>query len=123
MLAVRSLPLTLLLINVVAAQQTISFPTQDGGRICADLYGKSDRAVMLAHGGRFSKESWKDQARTLVSAGFGVLAIDFRGFGCSTGPGQADFDNAPFENDVLAQFATYAWRQNGVGGRNQICAR
>jgi alpha/beta superfamily hydrolase len=31
-----------------------------------------------------------------------VLAIDFRGFGCSSGPGQADFDNAPFENDVLA---------------------
>ncbi len=33
---------------------------------------------------------------------FAFLAIDFRGFGCSTGPGQADFDNAPFENDVLA---------------------
>ena len=31
-----------------------------------------------------------------------VLAIDFRGFGCSSGPGHADFDNAPFENDVLA---------------------
>jgi pimeloyl-ACP methyl ester carboxylesterase len=30
------------------------------------------------------------------------LAIDFRGFGCSTGPGQSDFDNAPFGNDVLA---------------------
>jgi pimeloyl-ACP methyl ester carboxylesterase len=38
----------------------------------------------------------------LVSAGFRVLAIDFRGFGCSSGPGQADLDNAPFENDVLA---------------------
>jgi pimeloyl-ACP methyl ester carboxylesterase len=31
-----------------------------------------------------------------------VLAIDFRGFGCSKGPGQQDFDNAPFEKDVLA---------------------
>jgi pimeloyl-ACP methyl ester carboxylesterase len=38
----------------------------------------------------------------LASEGFRVLAIDFRGFGCSTGPGQADFDGAPFENDVLA---------------------
>jgi pimeloyl-ACP methyl ester carboxylesterase len=57
---------------------------------------------VLAHGGRFSKESWRDQARTLASAGFEVLAIDFRGFGCSRGPGQADFDHAPFENDVLA---------------------
>jgi pimeloyl-ACP methyl ester carboxylesterase len=41
----------------------------------------------------------------LVSAGFEVIAIDFRGFGCSTGPGQTDFDNAPFENDVLAAVA------------------
>jgi pimeloyl-ACP methyl ester carboxylesterase len=57
---------------------------------------------VLAHGGRFNKESWRVQANALVSAGFRVLAIDFRGFGCSTGPGQADFDNAPFENDVLA---------------------
>jgi pimeloyl-ACP methyl ester carboxylesterase len=57
---------------------------------------------VLAHGGRFNKESWRAQARTLASEGFRVLAIDFRGFGCSTGPGQADFDHAPFENDVLA---------------------
>ena len=59
-------------------------------------------AVVLAHGGRFSKESWRDQASSLASAGFRVLAIDFRGFGCSKGPGQQDFDNAPFEKDVLA---------------------
>jgi pimeloyl-ACP methyl ester carboxylesterase len=57
---------------------------------------------VLAHGGRFNKESWQEQARALVSKGFRILAIDFRGFGCSTGPGQADFDKAPFENDVLA---------------------
>lgn len=84
------------------AQQTISFSTEDGGRVCADLYGQGTRAVVLAHGGRFNKESWREQARTLVSQGFRILAIDFRGFGCSTGPGQADFDHAPFENDVLA---------------------
>jgi pimeloyl-ACP methyl ester carboxylesterase len=56
---------------------------------------------VLAHGGRFNKESWQVQANALAE-GFRVLAIDFRGFGCSTGPGQADFDNVPFENDVLA---------------------
>jgi pimeloyl-ACP methyl ester carboxylesterase len=100
--AVRALPLALVLTKLVVAQQTISFPTQDGGRICADLYGKGGRAIVLAHGGRFNKESWGDQARALVSAGFRVLAIDFRGVGCSNGPGQADFDTAPFENDVLA---------------------
>ena len=102
MLALRALPLALVLTRVVAAQQTISFPTQDGGRIYADLYGKGNRGVVLAHGGRFRKESWRDQAGALVSAGFRVLAIDFRGSGRSSGPRQADFDNAPFENDVLA---------------------
>jgi pimeloyl-ACP methyl ester carboxylesterase len=110
--ALRVLPLALVLTKLVTAQQTISFPTQDGGQICADLYGGADRAVVLAHGGRFSKESWKDQARTLVSARFRVLAIDFRGFGCSKGPGQADFDNAPFENDVLA--AVHYLKTHGV---------
>jgi len=88
--------------TLASAQQTVSFPTEDGGRVCADLYGEGARAVLLAHGGRFNKESWRVQANALVSEGFRVLAIDFRGFGCSTGPGQADFDNAPFENDVLA---------------------
>jgi pimeloyl-ACP methyl ester carboxylesterase len=96
------LPIALALTTLLAAQETISFPTQDGGRTCADLYGKGGRAVVLAHGGRFNKESWRNQARTLMSRGFRALAIDFRGFGCSTGPGQSDFDNAPFENDVLA---------------------
>ncbi len=57
---------------------------------------------MLAHGGRFNKESWRAQAQALGSDQFRILALDFRGFGCSTGPGQTDFDNAPFENDVLA---------------------
>ena len=52
------------------------------------------------------------KARVLVRDGFQVLAIDFRGFGCSTGPGRADFDNAPFENDVLA--AVHYLRQHGA---------
>jgi len=98
----RALPPAIVLTTLAAAQQTISFPTQDGGRIYADLYGKATRAVVLAHGGPFNKESWRDQARVLVAGGFRVLAIDFRVYGRSSGPGQADFDNAPFENDVLA---------------------
>jgi len=96
------LPLALMLTGLATAQQTLSFPTEDGGQVFADLYGKGSRGVVLAHGGRFHKESWTDQARVLVANGFQVLAIDFRGFGKSTGPGQADFDNAPFEKDVLA---------------------
>jgi pimeloyl-ACP methyl ester carboxylesterase len=94
--------LAFVLATLAAAQETVSFSAEDGGQVCADLYGQGTRAVLLAHGGRFTKESWREQARAMVSAGFRVLAIDFRGFGCSTGPGQADFDHAPFEKDVLA---------------------
>ena len=97
-----TISLALAMATLAPAQQSLSFPTDDGGRVCANLYGEDTRAVVLAHGGRFSKESWRAQADTLVSNGFRVLAIDFRGFGCSTGPRQTDFDNAPFENDVLA---------------------
>jgi pimeloyl-ACP methyl ester carboxylesterase len=102
MLALRALPLAFVLTAVASAQQTVSFATDDGGKLCADLYGQGSNAVVLAHGGRFNKESWREQALSLSSAGFRVLAIDFRGYGCSTGPGQKDFDNAPFEKDVLA---------------------
>jgi pimeloyl-ACP methyl ester carboxylesterase len=98
----RAIPLAFVLAALAAAQEPISFPTEDGGKICADIYGHGTRAVLLAHGGRFTKESWREQAQALVSNGFLVLAIDFRGFGCSTGPGQADFDHAPFDKDVLA---------------------
>jgi pimeloyl-ACP methyl ester carboxylesterase len=101
MLALCVMPLALVL-TTLAAVQTISFPTEDGGRVCADLYGQGTHTVVLAHGGRFNKESWREQAQALASKGFQVLAIDFRGFGCSTGPGQGDFGNAPFEKDVIA---------------------
>ena len=95
-----------------AAEQTIFFPTADGGRVCADLYGTGTRAIVLAHGGRFNQESWREQVGPLVSAGFQVAAIDIRGFGCSTGPGQADFYTAPFENDVIG--AVSYLKANGV---------
>src|SRR5262249_50087012 len=94
--------LALAMTTLSSAQQVVSFSAGDGGLVCADLYGQGAHAVVLAHGGRFNKDSWRVQANALVSEGFRVLAIDFRGFGCSTGPGKADFDHAPFENDVLA---------------------
>ncbi len=64
-------------------QEHVSFPTSDGYRLHADLYGKSDRCVVLVHGGRFNKESWEKQAQILAKAGFYVMAIDFRGYGQS----------------------------------------
>ena len=86
----------------VLAQEHLSIPTSDGGALAADLYGKGDHGVVLAHGGRFNKESWSKQARELQAAGFRVLAFDFRGYGQSKGPGQKDVFTAPLHLDVLA---------------------
>jgi esterase/lipase len=63
---------------VIGPQSIVSIPAPSGAPIQADLYGAGDRAVVLAHGGRFDKSSWKKQARVLAEAGFRVLAIDFR---------------------------------------------
>jgi pimeloyl-ACP methyl ester carboxylesterase len=57
---------------------TVSIATADGGFITADVYGSGERGVVLAHGGRFDRTSWRNQARELASAGFRVVAIDFR---------------------------------------------
>jgi pimeloyl-ACP methyl ester carboxylesterase len=94
------------------AQKTISFPTEDSGVIFADLYGHGDNSVVLAHGGQFNKESWAPQARTLAAAGFLVLALDFRGYGNSHGPGDHDPLDAPLHLDVLA--AVHYLRQHGA---------
>ena len=99
---IRAIVATFLLTGVAGAQEHVSFPTGDKGLIHADLYGKGDRGVVLAHGGRFNKESWKKQAETLEKAGFRVLAFDFRGYGESRGPGQSDPFSAPLHLDVLA---------------------
>lgn len=85
-----------------AVQEQVSFTTEDGGFVYADLYGTGDRGVVLAHGGRFNKASWEKQARTFAEAGFRVVAIDFRGYGQSKGPGQAKPLSAPLHWDVLA---------------------
>jgi dienelactone hydrolase len=92
----------LLLASGATAQKTVSFPTEDGGVVYADVYGEGDRGVVLAHGGRFNKESWGKQAQTLASLGFRVLALDFRGYGKSRGPGDSDPMSAPLHLDVLA---------------------
>lgn len=91
-----------LLAGVATAPELVSIPTQDGGIVYADLYGKGDRAVLLAHGGRFNKQSWQKQARALVEAGFRVLAIDFRGRGQSKGGPQAKSRDDGVHFDVLA---------------------
>ncbi len=98
----RSLLFALLLAPVAFAQERVTFSTQDGGLIYADLYGHGERGVVLAHGGQFNKESWKPQAEVLAAAGFRVLAFDFRGDGQSRGPGDSDPMDAPLYLDILA---------------------
>ena len=94
-----------------AKAEHVSFSTEDGATIAADLYGQGDRGVVLAHGGRFTKESWRPQAEELVRSGYRVLAFDFRGFGKSHGPGDADMFAAPMHLDVLG--AVRYLRRNG----------
>ncbi len=71
----------------VFAQEQIVFSTTDGALIYADLYGEGPRGLVLAHGGQFNKDSWREQAQQFVEAGFRVLAFDFRGYGESGNPG------------------------------------
>jgi pimeloyl-ACP methyl ester carboxylesterase len=61
-------------------QRTVSIPLPENtATIMVDVYGSGDRAVVLAHGGRFDKESWKDQAKVLANAGYMAVAVQFRG--------------------------------------------
>jgi pimeloyl-ACP methyl ester carboxylesterase len=92
----------LLLVSTAHAQTPVNFPTEDGGVVFANVYGSGERAVLLAHGGRFNKESWAKQAPVLVHAGFEVMAIDFRGRGKSHGPGGMEASDEQFEMDVMA---------------------
>ncbi|MDA0206345.1 MAG: alpha/beta fold hydrolase [Acidobacteria bacterium] len=86
----------------------VSFQASDGATVYANLYGKGDQAVVLAHGRAFNKESWDAQAQELVKSGLLVLAIDFRGYGKSAGEGGYDAMYA----DVLG--AVRYLRQNGA---------
>ena len=90
----------------------MSFPTSDGGLIYAREYGAGDHGVVLAHGGRFNKESWQRQAEEIALEGFKVVAIDFRGYGKSRGPDKNVDDDAPYYLDILA--AAQYLRQAGA---------
>lgn len=105
---IRSLALISVLAVTMVAQDVfyqprlVSFPTEDGGTISGHVYGEGKSGVVLVHGGRFKKESWREQANQLTKAGFRVLSIDLRGYGQSKGPGQEDIFSAPLHQDVLA---------------------
>jgi pimeloyl-ACP methyl ester carboxylesterase len=95
---------TLLLAGQLRAQESVSFSAPDGYHLQADQYGKGERSVILAHGGRFDRKSWKPQAEVLAEAGFRVLAIDFRGYGQSHAGSQGGAQEEDWKHypDVLA---------------------
>jgi dienelactone hydrolase len=111
----RGLGIALLLAATQAvAQKTVSIPipsTQQ--QIQADLYGAGEsgagnndnakRGIVLAHGGRFDKTSWRKQAQRLADSGFVVLAISFRGDGKNPDGSPDSFGSTPDNaTDLLA---------------------
>jgi dienelactone hydrolase len=100
--------------SIAFAQRPVTFPLSDRtGQVQADLYGSGTRAVALAHGGRFNKESWKKQAEILADAGFLVLAVRFRGDKINPdGSPSAEGSGPDNTADVLA--AVSYLRQNGA---------
>ena len=73
-----------------AAQEHVTFPTQDGGLVYADLYGQSERGVVLAHGGTIgapTNNSTKRANRHIRRRrrAFVCWRFDFRGHGESRG--------------------------------------
>ncbi|MEO5821358.1 MAG: alpha/beta fold hydrolase [Vicinamibacteraceae bacterium] len=61
-----------------ADSTAVAITAADGGTIRADVYGSGVHGVVLLHGGRFDRTSWRPQAQVLARAGFRVIAIDFR---------------------------------------------
>jgi dienelactone hydrolase len=64
--------------GALRSQQHVRLPAVNGDSLDADLYGSGSRAVVVAHGGRYDRGSWRPQAEALAKAGFRVLAFDFR---------------------------------------------
>ncbi len=77
----------------------VSFASTDGVTLKADLYGTGDRGVVLAHGGRFHRDSFAPLARELATFGFRALAIDFRYE--NEGGGSAEDAMPLLDRDVL----------------------
>lgn len=96
---IRLAAVAMMVSGPLAGQELVSFGTTDGGVVYANEYGTGGHVVILAHGGRFTKESWSRQAEALADSGYHVIAIDVRGRGRSRG-GSAGANGVDL--DVLA---------------------
>ncbi len=86
------------------SQDTVRIPMEAGDSLVADEYGEGSHAVVLAHGGRYDRASWRPQAAAFAAAGLRVLAIDFRAaIEARAGhPSDCLYDAACLADDVLA---------------------
>lgn len=70
--------------------QEISLKTNDNIELAAWYRQPTNRiAVIILHGGLGSRDSIRGYAEALANCGFGILAIDIRGYGESEGGGNA----------------------------------
>lgn len=114
-LRVMSALALLLPASFALAQDRVKIPVPGRATVLdADLYGTGTKYVILAHGGRFGKESWRKQAQVLASSGFVALAIRFRGDSQGS-DGALNSQGSPAENaeDVIAA-AKYLGSKGGI---------
>ena len=106
MSVLRVAPIALFVTTLAVAQHTVSFPTEDGGHICADLYGQGTRAVVLAHGGRFNKESWGNKLRTWHRKDLKSWPLIFAGSAVRPVLDNRTLTVPPLQRTCLLRFAT-----------------
>jgi len=73
--------------------EAVEFPARDGSRLTAWWVRPNGRAMLLIlHGRSGNVATRKDIVGQLAEQGFGVLAVDYRGYGASEGyPSEAGF--------------------------------
>ncbi len=75
--------------------EKITFVSHDGLKIEAEIFGKSNHMVILAHGKAFDMQSWEPFARYLEEQGFSAMPFNFRGYGNSQS------GNLKYEFDIM----------------------
>ena len=101
-----------------AASQRVTLRTEDGVTIAAAWHETSTRpapAVILVHMLGRSRQEWEGFAGHLAAEGIGVLAIDLRGHGESSGDAAGDYTS--MLKDIAAARQHLAVRPDVVHGR------
>ena len=115
--AVFACALSLLTASTVAAQgKEVTFNAPDGFALKGTFYttGKGGPGILLLHQCNADRKIYSDLATMLSTAGYNVLAFDFRGFGGSTGGEFKDFTSQrqkitelmPADVDAALKFLT-----------------